>query len=628
MARTARRTTAEIDRTKSTGLGVKPGLRKLRAAVGPVLLLIFALFIATPAAFAQISADPLDEIYNWFDVWEGRGYLDQMPVFRPYPENVIIGALERVAVVGDVESRDVAESWLERLNGRIDTEWWLTQETRLRNDDEYHVKGGIGVTVHGRLSDTVTASGSIAGLLLDVEDGELLPEGRRTDWDINDDWSEIGVAGRDFAALNQVNSSFAWGTESLYLHAGIMRRSFGPLHDDGIVLSPYAFQSPGIVTSWHRGNFRFSAGLFSLTATQLYEENTPFNEENVDVVDTTASPTGDLDFVRDPEEYPGKWVFIHDFRWQARPWLSVAFFESITWGPRFELAYLMPLKWTFNAQGNNGAQDSAKMGLSAVAQPRRDLQLPFVVYVDDASFNDLAQFNFDTKLKLGIHTGAIWTPTHRFLRRVQFDYLALFPYMYTHDGGGGVYDPEPNYGSYTHQGESIGPGLDPNSDRVTLQATFRPAPRLDATITGRMIRHANASEGVEDVNLAGHDGSITDDGRYYRFQESDGDGEIYVETGRLSFQNDLRFLNQDNIEHIFQTGIDVTYTVPLRRGALALEAGYQFEYIQGPLSYESTGTSAPGREPAEGDANVVVYETVAGDDETNHYVNFQITFRY
>ena len=582
------------------------------------------LFVTPPAIFAQISADPLDEIYGWFDIWEGRGYLDQMPVFRPYPENVIMGALERVAMVGDTESRIVAEEWLDRLSGRIDTEWWLTQETRLRNTDEYHVKGGIGVTVHGRLADTIMASGSIAGLLLDVEDGELLPEGRRTDWDINDDWSEISVAGRSFAALSQVNTSFVWGTESLYLHAGIMRRSFGPLHDDGIVLSPYAFQSPGLVTSWHRGNFRFSAGLFSLTATQLYEENTPFNadERNTDVV-----AAGDLDFVREPEEHPGKWVFIQDYRWQALPWLSVAFFESVTWGPRFELAYLMPLKWTFNAQGNVGFADSSKMGLSALVQPRRDVQLPFVVYVDDASFNDLAQFNFDTKLKLGIHTGVIWTPTHRLLRRVQLDYLALFPYMYTHDGEGGVYEPVPNYTSYTHQGESLGPGLDPNSDRLTLQATFQPLPRLTTTIVGRMIRHANASEGIEDLNLAGHDGSITDDGRYYHFQVDGND--IYVETGRLSFQDDLRFLNQDNIEYVFQTGVDVAYTIPLSRTTFVLEAGYQFEYIQGPLSYRSTGTTIPGRELDDATVDdVVVYETVAGDDEVNHYINFQITLRY
>ncbi len=621
------RTIHENDARSSSGPTTHLYTRERLAfsAIGRLVFCIaIALFVATPVVFSQISADPLDDIYQWFDIWEGRGYLDQMPVFRPYPENVIIGALERVAMVGDAESRTVAQEWLDRLGGRIDTEWWLTQETRLRNSDEYHVKGGIGVTVHGRLADSVTVAGSIAGLLLDVEDGELLPEGRRTDWDINDDWSEISVAGRDFAALSQVNTSFVWGTESLYLHAGIMRRSFGPLHDDGIVLSPYAFQSPGLVTSWHRGNFRFSAGLFSLTATQLYEESTPFNDDeaNTDVV----APSGDLDFVRDPEEHPGKWVFIQDYRWQALPWLSVAFFESVTWGPRFELAYLMPLKWTFNAQGNVGFADSSKMGLSALVQPRRDVQLPFVVYVDDASFNDLAQFNFDTKLKLGVHTGVIWTPTHRLLRRVQFDYLALFPYMYTHDGEGGVYEPVPNYTSYTHQGESLGPGLDPNSDRLTLQATFQPLPRLSTTIVGRMIRHANASEGIEDLNLAGHDGSITDDGRYYHFQV-DGD-DIYVETGRLSFQDDLRFLNQDNIEYVFQTGIDVAYTIPLPRTTFVLEAGYQFEYIQGPLSYRSTGTTAPGVDSADGDADVVVYETVAGDDEVNHYVNFQITLRY
>ena len=59
-----------------------------------------------------------------------------------------------------------------------------------------------------------------------------------------------------------------------------------------------------------------------------------------------------------------------------------------------------------------------------------------------------------------------------------------------------------------------------------------------------------------------------------------------------------------------------------------MEAGYQFEYIRDPLSYRPTGTTAPGRNSDEGDADVIVYETVAGDDEINHYVNLQVTLRY
>lgn len=601
------------------------------AAVVATVFVVAAAFFAPPALSAQISADPLDEIYRWFDLWEGRGYVHQMPVFRPYPENVIIAALREVATVGDAESRMVAEEWLERLGTPFHSDLQVTAEARTQDGDLFHAKGAVALALEGRLGDNLTVAGSIAGVILDVEDGELLPYGERTEWDTTDDWSTIPFpGGRDVAALNQVNTSFAWGTESLYLHAGIMRRSFGPFHDDSIVWSPYARQAPGVVTSWHHRNFRFTASIFSLTATQLYRERSPFNTDqaNVDVIAEADVPGAE--FYYDPDEYPGKWVFLQDFRWQPRPWITMAFFESVTWGPRFELGYLMPVKWTFNTQGNVGYADSSKMGLSVVGRPRPDLQLPFVLYVDDASFNDLVRFNFDTKLKIGLHTGAIWTPDSPLLRQVKLSYLALFPYMYTHDGEAGVYEPEPNYTNYTHQGTSIGPGLEPNSDRIELTTTFQPLPRLSTTLIGRVIRHGNASEGIEGLGLASHDGTITDDGRYYHFIV-DGD-DIYVETGRLSYQSDLRFLDQENIETVLQAGLDVGYTIPLRsRSSLRLEAGYMFEYVRDPISWAATGTTAPGTRDEETDPDppdVVVYDIVTGDDQTNHYVDFTVTFSY
>lgn len=600
------------------------------------LVLLVSLTAAAPGVWGQYSANPLDPIYHWLDLWEGRGYLQNMPVFRPYPENVLVPALERVQRTGDPESRARATEFLQQLDDTVDMEWSVIQETRVQND-LLHLKGGVGLTVHGRISDTVTAAASITGVLLDVEEGELLPAGRRTDWDILDDWSTIPVAGRDLAALTQMNTSFAWGGESLYLHAGIMRRSFGPLHDDGIVLSPYARQAPGVVTSWRPGRFQYSFGLFSMTATQLYDPVTPFNDPNTDVV----APAGTDDLFRDPDEFPGKWVFIHDFRWNALPWLTVAFFESVTWGPRFELAYLMPVKWGFHAQGAVSYADSSKMGFSVEARPRADLRVPFMVYVDDASFNDLVRFNFNTKLKMGLHTAVIWTPLQPFLRRVSLDYLALLPYMYTHDGEGGHFDTEPNYTNYLHRGVSLGPGLDPNSDRLTLAATVQPLPRLNATVTGRLIRHGNASEGVEGLGLISHDGSILDDGRYYYFRreevgEGDPPGPLVVESGRLSFQDELRFLNQRHIEHTWQAGIDLAYRIPVdprRRIGISVEAGYQFEYIRGPLGApQPTGETAvlrdPSREADPRDLEAVIYKTVPGPDEVNHYVNLVFRVLY
>ncbi|MFP4536581.1 MAG: hypothetical protein ACLFNP_12710 [Spirochaetaceae bacterium] len=603
------------------------------------VLLLGLVFLSAASAglFAQYSADPLEEIYDDFDLWEGAGYLTNMPPFRPYPEPVLIEALERVARVGDAQSRSDAERYLANLQRSFDVEWEAIQETRVQ-DDLLHLKAGLGVTLQGSLSDTVFAAGSITGLLLDLEEGELLPKGQRTEWDILDDWSSVPVAGRDVAALNQMNTSFAWGKSSLYLHSGIMRRSFGPLHGDSVVWSEQAKQSPNAVASWRKGDFRFTFALFSLTATQRFNQLTPLSEDElskdhisgVDVVEGGFDGTI-ADFLYREEEYPGKWVWIQDYRWNPLSWLSLSFFESATWGPRFDLAYMVPLKWGWHAQGNAAFTDSSKMGLGANIRPVRNVQIPVVMYVDDANFNELVRLNFDSKLKMGFHTGVIWTPLHReLLRRVSLDYLAVLPYTYTHDGASGAYGSEPNYNMYTHQGEPIGPSLEPNSDRLTLKLTLRPVRRLDVTFQGRMIRHGNASEDVDGLGTFIHDGTVYDDGRYYFFYEvEDSDPrEVLVETGGLSFQRDLRFLTQDNIEHTYQAGIDLSYTLPFNRFRMTLSGGYQFEYIDGPLLYTPTGTTAPAESEEGENVDVVLYEVTTGDEVVNHYVEFTVKMLY
>lgn len=587
-----------------------------------LLTFIFTLCFSLPV-FAQYSADPLNPIYDWFDIWEGRGYLRDMPVFRPYPENVLVPALKRVQAVGDAESRAEATRFLEQLDEPFELQLHIVQQSQLSND-VLSLKAGAGLTMHGRISDTITASGSITGVLLDDQEASLYPQGERTDWDIMDDWSTVPLFGRDVASLTQVNSSFAWGTESLFLHAGIMRRSFGPIHGDGVVLSSSARQAPGVVTSWQRGNFQWSAGLFSMTATQPFEELTPFNESNTDLVENAGgNPVG---LLYNPQDYPGKYVFIQDFRYSPYNWLTLAFFESATWGPRFEFAYLLPVKWAFHAQGSISFADSSKMGVSAEFRPRPNLHIPLVVYVDDASFNNLVRLTFDTKLKLALHTGIFWRPEHPVIRNISLDYLALLPYMYSHDGEGGFYALEPIYTNYTHQRESLGPGLEPNSDRTTISATLRPLQRLDVTLTGRLMRHGNASEGVERIGAFNHDGTIWDDGRFYRFR-LDGD-ELFVRRGGLSFQDELRFLNQKHIERTWQSGIELSYQLPVkesRRLGFSIEAGYLFEYKQGPLQFERTVETVEFRDD---DAKVFLYESVPGKDELNHYWNLRFRVMY
>jgi hypothetical protein len=229
-----------------------------RSAFQMLVLLVLSAVVLPLSA--QMSADPNHELYEWMDIWEGRGYVQHLPVMRPYPEPVLVDALERVVQVGDPSSQAAATEWLDRLSGSFDMEVRAIAETRTQDGELFHAKGALEFALHGRLAPHVSVAASMTGIILDVEDGELLPYGERTDWDILEDWSSIPFpGGRDVAALNQVRTSFAWGTPSLYLHAGIMRRSFGPFFDESMVWNAGTYQAPGFVGHWSSGDFRFTA---------------------------------------------------------------------------------------------------------------------------------------------------------------------------------------------------------------------------------------------------------------------------------------------------------------------------------------------------------------------------------
>jgi hypothetical protein len=198
--------------------------------------------------------------------------------------------------------------------------------------------------------------------------------------------------------------------------------------------------------------------------------------------------------------------------------------------------------------------------------------------VDDLHFNDMIQFQFDTKYKLAGELGLVWAPPTGFLRSLAVDYTAVFPYMYTHmydldpDTYGTRYPSQPggsahtNYQDYSHAGKNLGPDLEPNSDRISLRSTWKTLPNLDLTLLGYFIRHGNASENRLGGQMGPeHDGSIFDDGS----DDVPGYDNNY---------NHLRFLIQPHLETKLAGGIILSWLFPTKLGDFTLNAEYVAEY--------------------------------------------------
>lgn len=583
----------------------------------------FALcFLAVAPVFGQFSSDVNHRIYDDIDLWEGAGYVRQLPPIRPYPEPVLREILAEVVRRGSPPEAERAAEYLSVLEADFHATY-SAEQASTSDLSAYAGRTGFGASMEGRLGETVDFSGSFTGFILDLDRGELLPASERTTYDIIEDNARVTVGGREIETLMEIHSSVSWGTADVYAQGALSRRSFGPFHEDSVVLSNYAYQAPGFAFSFNRRRFSYNSLFLSLRASTRFR--TPRTESDLsrdNLITVYADDTENLSFrvLENYDEGPGKFLYLNSCTFNVNPRLSLSFFESVVFGPTLQAGYLIPLKLLHQLQGIVGFFDNSYLGISADYRVTDNLRVPFIMYVDDANFNELVRLNLDTKMNFGLQTGAIWTPLKPLLKQFALHYTAVTPYMYAHDGPG-MFSDEFNYTNYLHGGTSLGSALEPNSDRLMVKVLVEPLPRLSAEIIGRLMHHANASEGV--VKGYGNDGSIYDDGRDFEF-EAPATNETYADTddtvavydqGRALYSDFFGFLTQDHIETTWQAGIDLSYLLSAAHGSLSVDLGYFFEYIRDPIDYVWDPVTYTG-------------ETISLPDETNHYMSVGMKYVY
>ena len=508
-----------------------------------VTLAVLFIFAGFASLFADSSLDLNSRVYRSLDRWQVRGLLDPLPLLRPYPPQLLRASLLEVAAHGTQADKALAAELLAGLGmaggePAIRALPGLDSEVRL-GDGEYFSR--LAPTLGLRLNPhrLVSAVAEYRLFFLDRTDGPAMPRGYRSSADWIEDWSDVEVFGRRVDIRSYLRSDLAIGNDEVFAQAGLGRTSMGPFFDDGPLISD---QAPGAA----RFSFAWRAG--PATLEYLF-------------MPITASD----DFGRG--RYPEKYLFTHTLRLHPTDWVELGIIETVIYGERFEPLYFVPLSSLFLNQGLLGFKDNSLLGVYAVATLSDQVRIPFVVYADDVHFNDIARLDFDTKYKLSANIGVDWYPEFDILEKLSADYLLVTPYMYTHwdeQTRAPGYDLNiPNYSNYTHLGSSIGPSLEPNSDRLTLDARLAVLAGLDLGLRFRHIRHGNASEGL---GVPNGDGTIFDPG--------------YI-NNTPTFQDETRFLTQEVLERVTQVGFDLDYRLPFTSfGSVVLNGGYLFEHTQ------------------------------------------------
>ncbi len=564
------------------------------------LFILLSIFIFTPL-IALPSHHPDAPIYALVESLKIKGLIERpLPDLRPYPLHVLVDILEEAYAISGSdeiyakECKEIAEALSELSAGTFFHPTVELGSRLLLNEERFMAE--LVPTVGGNffLKENLSASADFTPLFSTGTVGTALsiPGFYSRYKGMVDDAAEVG----GLNIIQDWNSLATFGSPSFYFQSGFNRSSVGPFIDDGVVISPFG---P------HAGNFSlyFQRGAFSFTALHL-----ALIGENI---------LGEGYFTNKHLDYRSYTVQIH-------PKLSFGFFESVMYGDRLELMYLVPFSFLFNMQGLTGwstSSDNSFIGLRGEWRPISTLAFMGELYVDDFPFNSFIRFDFNARYKLAGELGLVWTPISSPLSSLKFDYTAVLPYMYTHSNKFRkdlhLYDDEPegpsaleqaiektgHYSRYTHFGESLGTSLLPNSERYSLRARFSLPFNFLLRTSLALERHGNASEDFigPDENGLFHYGDLLDNGYIDEYTGNE-----------KSLANTWRFLNQRVIEVKVQFGLGADtsislFTLSQRSIFLKVSADYIFEYIWN----ASTGGGP-----------------VLGNNIPYHYAAFSATFKW
>jgi hypothetical protein len=510
----------------------------------PMFFILLAVFVSLGCRplFAQLASDPSDRMYTDLKLWEDRGLLKNLPPLKPYPIQLLKKLLGDVQERGDDRDRVLAAAYLSEMNDLIDI---YTVGGAVSRTDFSSLYGEftLGGTLQGSILPWVTYSGSLGGLVNNGPASAILPEYQRSMVDFIYDGAVKPLGPTSFVPRVSSASSAAFGSDSFYFQAGNIRGSYGPFWGDNAILSPSAPQAGQFSYVFRHDYFTVTEVVLAMSATSN---------------DGTGGPS------------PNKFLSFHSLELYPLPWLTFSVFESIVWGGRFELLYTLPFAVYYYAQGLGGFPDNTFIGLSGGIKLPQSVRADFILYVDDAAFNDLIKLNLNTMLVFSFQAGVSWTPNLPWLTRLSLNGIAITPYTYSHTDDRSPAD-QPgltNYLNYTNSGQNIGPSLQPNSLRLEISALSRPVPTVDVNTFLRMVIHGNASDGIYSGT-----GTIFDTGY------ASGGATFAPPYNLPSGFGYTRFLTQSVLEKTFQAGLDAKWYLQTSIARIQLSLSYTFEYI-------------------------------------------------
>ncbi len=528
------------------------------------IFLLSFLFCASFLAFAQITVNPSDPFYTSVEGWKMREIVDNVPPLRPYPFSQVKNIILQVMENGDERDKTIARYYWEELTGK---KWYLDLDgevyIKLNESDSQEFNSStlyeLFPALHGNLNffDDFFSLGYKIGLAVrnDTDETKFLPEYSNSLHDAIQDPASLG----SFSAYLDMNNVISLGLPNLYVQTGIYRTGYGPFLNDGLALND---------TSYHSANLSFT-----------YMNSRFSYAQQISVIGATSNC--DLTNLK-----PDKILAFHQIEYELSKKFILAYYESIVYGNRFDLSYLMPVPF-ITAQGINGCNDNLQMGLALKFMPVKGVLISSDLFVDNLDIDNLIKLNFSTLNSFALKTGLIYTPKNSFCTRVDLNYTVVTPFTYSHyqfENDGSISASTINYQNYTNSGIKMGTSYEPNSDVLSFTIDFLPVPNLKLRVKSTFMRHANIAETYSDEEAMFY--LLSDDGVY----STDGTVSTTSRVFSGASQNGqnvstavttLNFLKQRHIMYLIQSGLSGEYSFGRLKNIFnaSLKFSYTFEYI-------------------------------------------------
>lgn len=548
-------------------------------------------------SYAIDLSQPLDPVYLDLRNWSIRGLLPPLPTLRPYPLILVQKLLEVVAQKGGLRDAERARMYLQTIHAAdspLIPGFTVSHSSLFAVGFPNHDYDGTSsgyLTLNRFLAPGVGINGFAGAVAVDWAANTTFPLGQRRAHDFLLDDSAIDVFDRSYLLSLSMRGVVSFGDENLYAQVGVTRHGFGPF-TEGMVLSPQAPAAPSFSFTWRTDSFNYSKYLLVLNAAK----------DNKSTVITNGQ-----------EFYPNKYLAGQSFQFfffdQA---FELGLYENIVFGQRLEPAYLVPVMSLLYGSIYNGMVDNILVGANFQWRLPLNLSLMGEFHADDLNFLRLFALKFDGKTKIAAQAGIAWYPSWGAFQGLELRYGLVTPYTFTHVRefvtGGPSNQLLINYKNYTHSGQGL-VNLEPNSDRWELRLRVVPNQLLNFTLSGRMLRHGNASDDgylpSSDEFIGTTDGSFNDNG--------------YIAPGGDHKFNSNRFLNQSIIEALWQIGFDYQLLLTSPLGFITFSGGYMFEYGLNRRGDPYSGTLGSASFQNQG-------VPTAGNNGVRHYVSLRVVF--